>query len=77
MKNIDIKKILFIQRQIESGNLDKKSVSDLIKDLDADEKEAIKELYKLQIQGLETNFQNYKRKITYIRHKLGIKKEAI
>lgn len=69
-EKIDMRKLLFIQKQIENSNLDKNLVYNLTKDLSNDEKMVLKEIYKAQIQKLEYSLQNYKRKIINTRNKL-------
>ncbi len=66
----DKKKLLKIQEELEKIGINKKNAFLLTKDLSEIQKKKLLDLYKEQINSLNTNINNYKGKIIKIRKKL-------
>lgn len=64
------KKLLLIQKQIENTSLTVNEVNGIIKNLNKDEIELLKELYKNQIVNLERDLNNYKNRIMAVKGRI-------
>lgn len=67
-EDVEIKKLLEIQKKLESCGITLELASELTKDLTSEEKVNLLKLYKTQINELEMSLENYKRKILAIKN---------